>query len=463
MNAAGEPHSGWPEGGREVCVAYGHQGAPRLAGDGAGGVFLVWQDHRSGDAEVYLQRIQGSGELYSGWPSGGAALSAAAGPDMAPAIVWTEEIPGLVAWRHAVGPDAAQLKAALLGQHAPDAAWPPESVVIASGASEIGGVALASAGAAAFVAWGEWTSAGTRLRVQRLSVGGGLAATWSAGGITLHHGEVGRGAPTLRADEGGVIALWEDFRDEQSDIYAARLDGAGEVAPGWPAELAVCLAAGDQFAPLLAPGDSVGAIVTWADAALGATGQFLSSANASRSGPRLLRVSASPGRARITWSVGARGHREFQVERQVGEEDWTRFGTAAVGDSFLVRVDDRSAPEGRRVAYRLVVETTDVLMLFDEVVLEIPRAPVVLTLHFARALRGEPGIQVAFALPRGPEARLELMDVAGRRVAEQPLGGLEPGEQQVRFRLPGRLAAGVYFVRLIQGREVRNAKVVYLR
>lgn len=463
VNAAGELHAGWPADGLEVCAVAGHQGAPRLAGDGAGGVFVVWQDHRSGDAEVYARRVQGTGEPQAGWPSGGAALGLAPGPDVTPVIVTTDEIAGLVVWRHVGGPETVELRAALLGQHVPDGDWPPASVAIASGASDIGGVALAGAGAAAFAAWGEWSSAGTRLRMQGLSIEGGLAPTWPAGGITLHEGEVGRGAPTLRAEQNGVIALWEDFRDGQSDIYAARVDGAGEIAPGWPAELAVCLADGDQYAPLVAPGDSAGVIVTWADAGLGTTGQFLSSATDSRSGPRLLRASASPGRALITWIAPARGHREYQVERQEGDEDWTRIGTAAVGDSFLVRVDDRSAPEGRRVAYRLVVETAEVLMLFEEVVLEIPRAPAVLTLHFARGLRGEPGIQVAFALPRGPDARLELMDVAGRRVAEQSLGGLEPGEQQVRFRLPGRVAAGVYFVRLIQGREVRNSKVVYLR
>lgn len=463
LGGAGDPRAGWPAGGREICGEAGHQGAPRLAEGGGGGVFVVWQDHRAGQADVYVQRLDGAGEPHAGWPAGGAAVSAAPGHDVDPVIVWTEEIAGLVAWRHEGGPEAVELRAALLGQQAPDGAWPPATVVIASGASEIGGAALAAAGAAAFVAWGEWTGAGARLRIQRLSVAGALAATWPAGGIMLHDGEVGRGAPALRADENGVIALWEDFRDGQSDIYAARAEASGEAAPGWPAELAVCVAAGDQYAPLLAPGGSAGAIVTWADAGLGASGQFLSSATASRPGPRLLRAVASPGRARITWSDGARGHREYRVERQVGDQGWTGFGTAVAGDSFLVRVDDRTAPEGQRVAYRLVVETDEVLMLFEDVVLEIPRAPAVLALHLAQGLRGEPAIQLALALPRGQEARLELMDVAGRRVAEQSLGGLEPGEHQVRFRLPGRVAAGVYFVRLIQGREVRNAKVIYLR
>jgi len=69
---------------------------------------------------------------------------------------------------------------------------------------------------------------------------------------------------------------------------------------------------------------------------------------------------------------------------------------------------------------------------------------------------------VSLALPDGGRgARLELLDLAGRRVAEVPLGGYGPGTHVVPLRAAG-LRPGVYLVRLAAGGSLSTRKVAVL-
>ena len=69
-------------------------------------------------------------------------------------------------------------------------------------------------------------------------------------------------------------------------------------------------------------------------------------------------------------------------------------------------------------------------------------------------------LAVRFSLPTDAPARLELLDVAGRRVASREVGAgrhtLDLGEGQ-------HLAAGLYLVRLTQGANTCTTRVVVLQ
>ena len=69
-------------------------------------------------------------------------------------------------------------------------------------------------------------------------------------------------------------------------------------------------------------------------------------------------------------------------------------------------------------------------------------------------------VWVSYALPSAGEATLDLIDVAGRRVATLTLQG--PGASRVLLTRGGDLAAGIYVVRLSQqGRSVtRRVSIV---
>jgi hypothetical protein len=90
-------------------------------------------------------------------------------------------------------------------------------------------------------------------------------------------------------------------------------------------------------------------------------------------------------------------------------------------------------------------------------------SPVVFALEGVRPnpARGN-GLHVAFALPSGAAARLELMDVSGRRVASREVGGLGPGRHTVNLSDGRTVASGLYWVRLTQGANRRTARVAVI-
>ena len=66
---------------------------------------------------------------------------------------------------------------------------------------------------------------------------------------------------------------------------------------------------------------------------------------------------------------------------------------------------------------------------------------------------------VDVALPSAGPARLELMDVMGRRITARELGSLGAGRHRVDLGAGQRLAPGVYMLRLTQGSEARGVRV----
>jgi hypothetical protein len=70
---------------------------------------------------------------------------------------------------------------------------------------------------------------------------------------------------------------------------------------------------------------------------------------------------------------------------------------------------------------------------------------------------------VRFSLAGSGPARLELVDISGRLVARHELRSLGPGPHEVRLDPGDRLPAGVYVLRLIEGRESRTVRAAVMR
>ena len=67
---------------------------------------------------------------------------------------------------------------------------------------------------------------------------------------------------------------------------------------------------------------------------------------------------------------------------------------------------------------------------------------------------------VSFALLSAAPARLELIDIAGRRVTSQEVGSLGAGAHVLRLDEGTPVPAGLYWLRLTQGSLTLTAKGV---
>jgi hypothetical protein len=69
-------------------------------------------------------------------------------------------------------------------------------------------------------------------------------------------------------------------------------------------------------------------------------------------------------------------------------------------------------------------------------------------------------MNVWFTLASREAATLELIDIAGRRVARRQVGALGPGPHLVTLGPSLRLKSGLYFLRLVQGERALTTRVV---
>ena len=67
----------WQVDGNPISIATGNQSLPQIISDGAGGAIVTWKDSRSGNNDIYAQRVNASGSVE--WTTDGVALCTAHG------------------------------------------------------------------------------------------------------------------------------------------------------------------------------------------------------------------------------------------------------------------------------------------------------------------------------------------------------------------------------------------------
>lgn len=159
-------------------------------------------------------------------------------------------------------------------------------------------------------------------------------------------------------------------------------------------------------------------------------------------------------RVEVVWSLGRVFDPALTVRRRTGHSPWVVLAQVAPDGLGRVVYVDRAVVASARYAYRLSSAAGD---LGPEVWVEVPAAPR-LALRGAATNPSPARLEVLFTLPDGAPARLELLDVAGRRMATRAVGGLGAGDH--RLDLGASLHPGLYWIVLRRAGERRVARVV---
>lgn len=101
INATGTAQ--WTPNGVALCAASGAQDRTSTASDGSGGAIVVWQDRRSGDYDLYAQRVNAAGVTQ--WTSGGIVITTASGEQRFPVIFSGGSGGAFLAWQDARNSD----------------------------------------------------------------------------------------------------------------------------------------------------------------------------------------------------------------------------------------------------------------------------------------------------------------------------------------------------------------------
>ena len=248
-----------------LCTAAGDQQYPMSVSDAAGGAIVAWCDTRSGNVDIYAQRVSVDGTPQ--WRADGVALCSAAGNQEELTIASDGAGGAIVAWvdyRNSSASDIYAQRIAASGV----VLWTPDGVAVCTAAGWQGGPAiLADGGGGAFVAWHDSRDGIYDIYAQRILADG--TAQWTSGGAAICNAVSFQHYPGIASDgAGGAILAWHDNRGGSTDVYAQRVSPDG--TPQWTANgVSLCSTGqGPVYygqCPAVVSDGAGGADVTWFD------------------------------------------------------------------------------------------------------------------------------------------------------------------------------------------------------
>ena len=244
--------SGWPTSGFNVQPLVGDQTDPRIALDGAGGVYVVYESpHSNTGRDVYITRVTSSAAVASGWCELGVRLTEASGDQVDPNVARDGDGGALVTFH-----DSSKIYAARVASTG-SITW-STSDATSAGAPTLPSVVDDGDNGAIVVYRASGRLFGQRYR------GSDGAGQWSGSTsypdvlTIVDSGSVNEDASIATDEIGGVLVAYA----ESNDISLQRVTTGGTV---WSSAITVCSATGTQSKPQVVSDAAMGAIVSWVD------------------------------------------------------------------------------------------------------------------------------------------------------------------------------------------------------
>jgi hypothetical protein len=488
VHPGGDVYNGWDAPGLPSATVVG-------APDGSGGFFRAWSGAAFGtqDLNVFAHHVLPEGGLDPAWPQGGVPVAATAAAEIDPAITPDGAGGAFACWVDGNGTRLAAKRLLADGTLAPG--WDAGGLTLCDPS---GGAIHSSAPAAAsdrvggaLVAWQSNTT-----RVQRVTAGGAVAPGWSAAGLELSNAAAGSPNKFLGIFDSGVdhaIVAWFDNSSGTRGVYLQRFRLDGTLDPSWPAQgLRVAASSVTIGTPVAITDPNGGVAIAWQQAAEVRGTRVRSDGTVDPSWPAFGRnlldeaaelsdgaIALAPGPdgglvvcfddhrrpgvslVRARWLMADGSNRPDQPDSgRVVSPDTQLSATAraAIADGsggiYVVWVDFNLAQAANQLKLTWVPFS-------NATGVERDIGVTALQLSAPWPNPATRSLSVGFALAGDFPARLELLDLAGRRIEGRTFSGA--GERSFTFERIDRLPAGIYFIRLTQGSIARSRRVAIVR
>ena len=455
----------WAADGVALCTATGNQLYPTIVSDGAGGAIVTWHDYRSDtNYDIYAQKISSAGTVQ--WTADGVALCTATSQQYNPTIASDGAGGAIVTWFDSRSGNwdiyAQKISSAGTVQ------WTADGVALCSATGEqLFPTIVSDDAGGAIVTWNDQRSGDYDIYARKISSTG--TAQWTADGVALCTATNNQNYPIITSDgAGGAIVTWYDYRSGANfDVYAQRISATGAVQ--WtPDGVALCTATGNQYYAMIVPDDEGGAIVAWQDQRDGNDDIYAPRVWADGSTPVLLSlVGADVGAdgVKLTWLAGGIESGVATVYRSPVGGEWARIGEVTADGTGYLRYTDPIDATASRMGYRLGIVEAGIEGFYGETWVDLPAREdnVSFALEPVRPNPSQGGaLTVRFTLPDAAAASLELLDVSGRRIATREVGSLGAGPHALDLGEGRHLAPGLYLVRLQQGANTRVTRAAVI-
>jgi hypothetical protein len=245
----------WVEDGMPITPVNAEY--PQVISDGAGGAIIAWIQWSYSSSRLHVQRVDASGSIQ--WTLNGVALSSWSTAEIGSHRIISDSEGAIITWGQGGNIYAQRV------DNSGTVLWAANGVAIcvAVGIEQSPTVTSDGSGGAIITWLDRRDESNYNIFAQRIDASG--VVRWKENGIALCAESENQQFPMIVSDAaGGAIVTWEDYRSENWDIYAQRVDSSGAIR--WEANgVVVSTAMMDQRSPQIISDDAGGAIITWCD------------------------------------------------------------------------------------------------------------------------------------------------------------------------------------------------------
>jgi hypothetical protein len=260
INSTGEVE--WTNNGVVICNEDGDQEEPLIVSDGNGGAIIIWLDYRNANADIFAQKISSEGVVQ--WTTDGVAICTHSSVQYYPQIISDGDGGAIITWY-----DDRNGEEDIFAQKISSGGvvqWTTDGVAVCTNTGEQLYPQLASDGNnGAIITWVDDRSTNYDIYAQKINSAG--EAQWTGNGVVVCNAAYEQGDPVIISDgNNGAIISWSDYRidNSTSDIYAQRINSAGETQWTGNGEV-VSATTNNQTYPQIISDGSNGVIIAWRD------------------------------------------------------------------------------------------------------------------------------------------------------------------------------------------------------
>lgn len=254
----------WAANGVALCTAAGHQASPVIVEDGTGGAIIVWQDWRSGERDIYAQRIDKTGSVK--WAANGIGVTTKPGQQMDPKCISDGSNGAIITWQDSSAATVWDIYAQRIDSNGA-LKWFAGGEMICTATNDQINPKIENDGFNNGVITWQDKRNNTDYDIYAQMINSAGAVQWAVNGKPVCVYNYPQVNPKIEPDgTGGVYIAWQDKRwgGANYDIYAQHLNSFGSET--WSTNgVGVCIYTGNQSAIDMASEGVNGVIITWKD------------------------------------------------------------------------------------------------------------------------------------------------------------------------------------------------------
>lgn len=252
----------WTDGGVLICNSPGSQKNPKVDVFPNSESVITWQDKRNGnDYDVYAQKVSAFG--VSQWSSNGIAIATETNSQVNPKIKIDSTLATIISWQDKRSGDYDIYAQRIDSTGA--TTWTNNGIVICDAQNNQSAIDMTSENITdgAIISWKDGRGGNTSIYCQKINSTG--TPEWTSNGVLVSVANRDQIKPNIVGDgNGGAILVWQDSLTNDWDIYTQLISSAG-ITQWTTGGIAIAASAKNQTKPKNISDGNGGAIYSFKD------------------------------------------------------------------------------------------------------------------------------------------------------------------------------------------------------